>query len=209
MEVILEHLVVITGNTYLFFSLTFLLLLFLGEPFVLGVAFFSTTHSIFSLPEILVLAYTSALIGELFWFSIARKPFFDFIASKKTYQEVEKLTHLSRMNTPLRLLFFTRFITGLTIVAIVYLSKKGVSYPTFIKNVLLINLFWTPLVVGIGYSAGKGYTLALHIFEDAKFAITCTILLLIGIYLVYRFIGKKLTSPSNSFFDKKDGSSNR
>lgn len=188
----------------------FILLLFLGEPLVLAVAFFASSHDYLDLQVVVVLTLISAIIAETFWFFIGRNQRVRSLFLNQHVQTVETLMQKVHLNKPLPLLFSTRLFTGLTIVAIIYLSSKGISFKRFLLFSTIVNTFWTPIVVLTGYSAGLGFNYALNLFNDIHLVSSIFLLAVLALYILYRLISrfwlKKLTLaqvPENTQVDNR------
>ncbi len=195
MESVNALLVSVLQDPMQFYFVGFVTMLFAGEPIVLIVAFLSATVGTLNFHDVLIIAYISAIIGEIFWFLVGRTRFlarFQNIPGVSTVStDLKKMIQVSHLNTPVRLLFVTRLFTGLTIATILYLGRSELSAARFIRSILLVNLFWTPLVVGIGYGAGKGYTIATTLYEGVHFSTEIGLILLLICYAAYRFIFRK------------------
>lgn len=195
MESINTLLVSVLQDPVQFYFIGFFVMLFVGEPLVLVISFLSATAGILSLPYILIIAYTSAIIGELFWFLVGRSRLlsrFKNIQGASTISvDIKKMIQMSHLDTPIRLLFATRLFTGLTVAAVLYLGSSGLSTARFIRSILLVNIFWTPLMVGIGYGAGKGYTVVATLYEGIHFSTEIGLLILVLCYVVYKCASRK------------------
>lgn len=186
MEFLAGYLALLEQNSLMLFILTFVSLLFLGEPAVLGFAFFSATTNIFSFIELLTLVYISALIAESFWFFVGR------VSTKSIQRSIRLATVRSDfsifikkigLNKPFRLLFYSRLFSGLSILVIIFLGRSNITLRTFILYSLIVNAFWSPVIVTIGFAAGKGYPHLLTIFEDIRtFFVIILLIAFLGYY---------------------------
>ena len=194
MEFISGYISTLTHDPVTLFVTTFVCMLFMGEPIVLGFAFITATSGIFNFSEVLVLAYITAIIGELFWFSIGRFGTSDtltrtsLISEKST--DFNTLINTFGLYKPIRLLFYSRLISGVAILVIIFLGRRGMSFYTFIRYSFIVNAFWTPIVVFVGYSAGKGYTLALTIFQDVRTVFLVAFVVFALVYFGYTRLKK-------------------
>ncbi len=189
MNVFHEHILVIA----------FLVCLLGGEPAVLLFAFLSA-QGIISPFEVVAIGLVTALIGELFWFLFARTRFFNFLNS--WFFEKEKENRLfSRIEktiakSPFKTFFLARFISGITILCIIYLSKKRLQLKTFVWYCLGVNFFWAPIVTLVGWSSGKGFTLVLETFKNIQVALNITAACIILGYFLHKFIGRRIVQAS-------------
>ncbi len=177
------------------FATSFGIVFFLGEPAVLSLAFLSAASAVLPLWQVMVIGYATSILGEGFWFLIARSPWADMIGKKHsesvTGSDFKRYIAKLERGNPLRLLFGVRFIAGLSIVVVVYLSRQGLSFKRFLLYCIIINAFWTPIFALIGYAAGEGYSLLLATFDDIRLAIEIGLCALIAAYVCYRVFGKK------------------
>lgn len=197
MDIILTFAEQTLADPLLFWSLSFVALLFFGEPIILSIALISaTTH--FISPSILIgLAILSAIIAEYFWFAIGKVAFSKPFVRKRFFEHgIEELTLLRKklhVAHPLALLFVTRPFTGLTIVAILLLGREGVRTGRFLLYSCIVNIFWTPVVVGIGYTAGMGYTWAVTLFETVHVGLGTLLVIVLIVFIGYKYLTQKLT----------------
>jgi len=195
MITILESL---TFQPELFYLLSFIFLLFAGEPIVLGFTFIATTLGMISVWQIFIFAILAAVVAELFWFFIAKTKFFR--NHKLTNQfpsiskDIEFLIKKTDLNSPLKLLFFSRLISGAALLVIIVLSQRGLKLKKFVLYSIIVNLFWSSIIVTAGYLAATGYKNIFGSFLSITnfFEISFAILLLS--YLIYRFTVRKLAT---------------
>lgn len=173
-------------------GVVFLSSLFGGEPVVLFLSSLSSAQGMVSIWLVGVIGYSTAIIGEMFWFLLARSPLAMIVTSKVcdslVYKKYMYLMSKVERGKPLRLLFLTRVISGFTIVLIIYFSQTKMSLRTFLKYIMIINIFWTPLIVVAGWSIGKGFSLLLDIIEDVQWVMTITAAMSILGYFLYKKI---------------------
>jgi len=189
MSLIEQFLLPLINEPVLLTAVIFLLMLFLGEPIVLMLGFITATTGIINIYFIAGLAFLSAVVGEMFWFTTARLKQFSFLEQKLKrssfnthFHRLLKVTHIT---TPLRILLTTRVFTGLTIAAIIYLSHTGVTKLRFLSYSFLVNLFWTPIILGVGYAAGTGYDWILNVYQDTHITLVFAIVISLAIYITY------------------------
>lgn len=170
----------------------FVLAMFGGEPAVLVLGFL-TAQSIIPIPEVLLIGYSSALIAEIFWFWVARSSFANFLAkrffSDDTHKGLLYYAEKVERGNPLRLFMIARFVSGLTLVVLFYLSRKGTPFKTFVYYCLIVNAVWTPLIVLFGWMSGKGFTLIMDTFESIKLALGVAVFFAVLLFFGYKTIG--------------------
>lgn len=185
---------VFSQDPFIFFTISFFALLFLGEPAILSIALLSSTQQFITPLSLIVLALITAVIAELFWFLLGRYTASFTLGNISRFTEgyvtLRSLIKKLHVDKPMPLLFVTRPFTGLTIVAIIYLARTGLSTRKFALYSLLVNAFWTPIVVGIGVATGNGYARFLALFDGIYMKISITILFIIVIMFMYKSISK-------------------
>ncbi len=190
MENLIATLSVFTQTPEILFFVLFLCMLFAGEPVILGIAFYTATTHFLPFWNIALLAFISSIVCELFWFVVGRTKIIESLNKKKFlssfYSDLEHFSNTIKLSSPLRLLFSSRLISGLTIIVIIFLSRKDLTIRTFIWYSILVNSFWTPIVVGIGFAAGRGYSVALTTFEGVRVLSWIGLLVLILMYIAYK-----------------------
>ncbi len=179
-------------NTLQLSLLLFVLFLFFGEPIIIAAAFFMSSHQHQDWLTLGVLAFVSAIIAELFWFYSGRIPYLRSFFLNKKMTTIKTFIEKIHLHKPLPLLFVTRLFTGLTIFAIIHLSTQGLSVRKFIVYSIIVNAFWTPLVVTIGYTAGLGYTYALNILNDVHRVSMLVLATALTVYLIYHMLNRHL-----------------
>ncbi len=195
MNELLSQLYLVVNDPLLFFVIIFFLMLFAGEPIVLGVSFISSSLHLLSFTQLLIIAYCSSLIGELFWFSLGRSQTMRSFDIRKYIPalaaDVSTFTQKIKMDSPFRQLFYSRFVSGLAIFVILMIGRSGLPLKTFLRYIVVVNAFWTLLIVSLGYLAAKGYSIALTIFTDIKLVFGVCLILLFCLYFLFRYYAQK------------------
>jgi len=171
------------------FLATFLISLFGGEPLVALLAALSPVH-IF---ELLIAAFLSAVVAECFWFFIARTRLFSFLQSNIVSKHMSTYASKINIEKPFRQLFLSRFVTGLTIVLIIYMGRKQMPFSRFFISILAVNSIWTPAIVLLGILARKQFDIFYAAFESVQLSLALLLILVIVLHSLYRvFISKNI-----------------
>lgn len=168
----------------------FLSVLFGGEPAMLILSFLSGQGEFHPL-LVGAVGFATALLAEVFWFFLGRETSFDFLRNgffssrfrNGFFQKIRGV--LDRK--PFRSLFLARFISGITIPCIVYFGRRRMPIGRFVSYCLVINLFWTPTIVLVGWSAGRGFTLILDTFKNLQIALDVLFVFFLAGYFIYSF----------------------
>lgn len=184
-----------SGQSYTLIALIFVLMFFVGEPVVLILAFLAATYNILTFTTIILITFLSAVAGELFWWYAGRTPLVRRIAEttilSKIANNIPRSLRTISEKSPLRLLLTARLFTGVTIAAILYLSQKKISTIQFIGYSIVVNAFWTPIVVSLGFAAGKGHKVALDTYQAVEYSLSIGLVILIVLYIIFKYTTHK------------------
>tara|TARA_B100002051_G_scaffold276684_2_gene326880 strand:+ start:8646 stop:9266 length:621 start_codon:yes stop_codon:yes gene_type:complete len=191
---IINLLTELTASPLRFFTLSFLFLLFAGEPVVLGFAFVSLKMQLLLVWQIILLSVVAAVLAELFWFSLARNRLFQKCELGKKFpnlrNDLKILRSKSKLDNPLRLLFVSRMITGASLLVIVILSRQNLSFKKFLQYSVLVNIFWSTVIVGLGYAASLGYTILINTLGHIAHSLEIGLAVILCSYLLYRMTSR-------------------
>ena len=164
-------------------AICFLGAFFAGTGFVIFLATLAGQNVISPL-TLLCYAFLGNFLSDLIWFSLGRSVLFKKVSSMKMLVEAKNQTaaFMARMESREYLVFiFIKFVYGIRIAAILYFGSIRYKWSKFIKynamGVFIINL----VALGAGWSAGKGLTIFISIFEN--FMLATGILLGIAVVL--------------------------
>lgn len=166
--------------------------LFIGEPVVLAFSTLSASYDLISPFYLTLLAFLTAVAAELFWYYVGKTKFLKKIFPAKKSQQLDALLRRFGTNQPFILLFVARFFTGLSILAIIHVSRRGMKISDFLKCSILVNIIWTPVMVALGYLAGKGYLVLVTTVETVRVAATIFIIVMAIVYGVYFLLKRHL-----------------
>jgi|TARA_B100001971_G_C18043864_1_gene459101 membrane protein DedA with SNARE-associated domain len=161
--------------------------LFAGETVILSIAILAS-GGLFSIWTLLIFSYIGELIADFLYFAIGRTRLIHKlnkikkfkIGFDKTGRVIDKLTHKNILLT----LFYSKFIYGVRTLTIFFLGYRKIPWKKFIVAEVIVMFLAVSLVVGIGYSVGQGYRIALNIFRSFEIAITLAFLTLFISYLM-------------------------
>lgn len=165
-----------------------------GETIIILLAFLSAIGLI-PLWYVLVFCTIGMYLSDFVPFTLGRFKFWKkFYTGKmeKHAKNIEiKFLRYTKNNLFLTL-FYTKFIYGLSIPALIYLGHKKTTYRRFALYNLFVEMVFVPIVVLIGWYSGKGFTLARTIFKDIRVAIFLLIILVIILTLIRKWMDQKL-----------------
>jgi membrane protein DedA with SNARE-associated domain len=164
-------------------AVCFLGAFFAGTGFVIFLATLAGQNVISPL-TLLCYAFLGNFLSDLIWFYLGRSILFKKVSSMKMLVEAKNQTaaFMARMESRGYLVFiFIKFVYGIRIAAILYFGSIRYQWSKFFKynalGVFIINL----VALGVGWSAGKGLTIFVSIFEN--FMLATVILLGIAVLL--------------------------
>ncbi|MGD9161656.1 MAG: hypothetical protein PVG39_24815 [Desulfobacteraceae bacterium] len=145
---------------------------FAGTGFVIFLATLAG-QNVISPMILLCYAFLGNFLSDLIWFSLGRAVLFEKASSMKMLVKAKNQTtaFMARMESREYLVFiFIKFVYGIRIAAILYFGSIRYQWSKFFKynalGVFIINL----VALGVGWSAGKGLTIFISIFENFMLA---------------------------------------
>ena len=162
-------------------------LLFGGETAAL--LSFGAAQGDYSILWVLVFGFIGIMVSDILWYAVGKYSLLSFFkrhhlihtSSKKATNLFHKL-----YQRKFRLMFFSRFIYGTSIITLIYLGKR-MKFSEFLFYESLISIFWVLLYASIGWFAGKGFRV-LFIFYDNLWFVGLSLALLVGFVLLIGFI---------------------
>jgi membrane protein DedA with SNARE-associated domain len=162
-----------------------------GTGFVIFLAALAGQNVISPL-TLLGYAFLGNFLSDLIWFFLGRVVLFNKASSMKILVEAKNQTaaFMARMGSREYLVFILiKFVYGIRIAAILYFGSIHYQWSKFFKHnalaVLIINL----VALGVGWSAGKGLTIFVSIFENFMLATA----ILLGIAAVLTLVRAVVT----------------
>ena len=89
---------------------------------------------------------------------------------------------------PFLLLMACKFIYGTRIFSIFYVIKSGIKYSKFLLYDSISILIWASVMIPLGWLAGRGVSILLHIATRIEKALGIVLLSFILFYVIYRLI---------------------
>lgn len=175
--------------------ISFLVGFITGETAIITLALVSSTGML-PLWYMLVFSTIGMFLSDFIPFMIGRHEWFvNFLWEKKVEhrgKSIEKVLHKYVNHNLFLILMITKFIYGASIPALLYLGSKKTSLTKFSMANFLVEIIFVPLVVLLGWYAGKGFTHAANLFADMRIAVFILILLVVLFVLGRRWIYIKI-----------------
>lgn len=161
------------------------------------------SHGFLNIWSLLIFFYLGILVSDSIWYFLGKSKVFDWLVRRKliskVYFNLGKLLNTVTKNNDLQVLFFTKFLYGTRIPTLMYLSKERLTLKPFLFYNIITNIIWVPIVLLIGWSAGKGISLATNISNNLALY-----LFLIGItLLIFTILIRILSEVVKEWLKKK------
>lgn len=166
-----------------------------GESIIIGLAFLSATGTL-PIWNVIIFCTLGMFLSDFIPFTIGRhKWFVKTLWGKKFFQNiknVEKIVHKYAKHNLFFVLIVTKFVYGTSIPTLLYLGSKKITYRRFLINDFLAVIIFVPVIILIGWSAGKGYNFATNIFNDLRIALLIMVILIILYRVIRKWIDLKI-----------------
>jgi len=164
-----------------------------GESIILFLSFLSA-NGLIPIWYILVFSTLGMFLSDFIPFTFGKFKFIRRLLKKKisTHEKKieEALMKYARNNLFLTLLY-SKFIYGISIPVLIYLGYKKTPYSKFIWTNLLVEIIFVPIIVYLGFLAGKGFRFVLIIFDNMRIAILSLIIFIILLIYIRKWIDQK------------------
>ena len=182
------------------FLVSFVGAFFGGEESILSLAYLSGQNI---LPVLVVFAgcFVGTMASDSFWFYLARHRIIDRSLERKHfakgYQKVASVLNKSFYGNPFPILLIVKFLYGFRIMTIFYLSREKMNFKKFSYYNAGTAFIWLTVNVTVGWLAGRGFSRAMNILEDARKGLLILVLLIITVsffrFLLDKWFNKNLT----------------
>ena len=127
--------------------------------------------------------YLGIIVSDGLWYFIGKSKLFDWMIKKKILSKVylhwDRLLNAATKRNDFQALLITKFLYGLRLPTIMYLARERIKIKPFLFYTIIVNFIWVLVIITIGWSAGKGISLAANLSDNL-----ILYLALIGIALV-------------------------
>lgn len=168
---------------------------FFGETVIIAAGFLYA-QGLWSLPNILLLAFAGTILSDSMWFLFGGR-ILPFIEKKTKHKEkTDKLLKSIEKfvgEKPFLSLLFIKFLYGTRIFTIIYLSIRKIKLLTFITFDTIGTLIWLFVVVGIGWLAGKSVVNLVPFLDKIQYSLLFLVFIIILLRFFTIWISKKIT----------------
>lgn len=166
-----------------------------GEAVIISLAFLSGA-GVLPVWYLLVFCTIGMYFSDFVPFTIGRFRFFrNLLEKEKFVRHVERLEDLLRKytrNNLFLILMYTKVIYGASIPALVYLGSKKTPYSKFAIYNIFVEIIFVPIVVLVGWLAGRGFNVVTTIFDDIRIGIFLLLVFVVILYFVRKWMNKEL-----------------
>ena len=169
--------------------------LFGGEATIITLSFLAI-NGLMPIWTILVFSTLGLIISDFVLFMIGRLDFVRNIKQLekhyKTFKKIDSIIIKWSRNKIFLVIFYTKFIYGASIPALIYLGIKKSSISKFLFCNVLVNVLFVSLLISLGIFGGSSFKYIINVFRDIKLAVLMLIIFIIFIIMFNKWINKKL-----------------
>ncbi len=141
------------------------------------------SHGFLNLFYLFTFFYLGILVSDTIWYFVGKSRLFNWFVNKKiisrAYLHWDRLLNAATRRNDFQALFLTKFLYGLRLPTIMYLSRERLKIKHFFGYSLITNFIWVSAIMLIGWYAGKGISLTTSISNNIVLY-----LILVGIVLL-------------------------
>lgn len=178
------------------YGIMFILMLIEG-PIVTYVAAFAASLGIFNIFYVFILSFFGDFLGDLIFFFIGR------ISKETVVDEYENKslnpTRLSRLKmylerNPGKTIAVIKLTPFLPVPGLILAGASKIDLKKFVLYSALINIVFSLTMILLGFYSGVAFLTIAKIVKYAEYLILGTILLIIGVVFLIRFLSKKISN---------------
>lgn len=152
--------------------------------------------------EVLVFGLLGLLLQDVLWFYFARGSIFRWIRIKLRksgiYKRASAFVRKVRHKNSIVYLTYSKFFKGARLISVTQVARESKGLLEFLAKDFIALLIWAVIMLPLGWFAGRGFAMALHVFRNIDGIIVTALLILLVFYLlegvVRRFIERVLNS---------------
>lgn len=187
-----------------------LFLMIIEGPIVTIIAAFLASLGFFEWSIVYILSIFGDILGDVLFY------FIGFFGGRKVLEKSKKKFNIKQPSIAYlensfkergaAIIFYVKLSTGLSFVTFVLAGAMKMKFTKFLQFSFLGGLFWSALLVGLGYFFGD---LAGKIDHYIKFAGWIVFSLVLLLFLIINLKKKKLAQKISSFFIKRTKQKNK
>ena len=174
------------------YSVPFLGSFFGGEETIIALTILSY-HGLVPLFAIFLFSLLGTVASDTLWFFVGKTLLFDKMISHKYFRKgydriAWVIDSIFRGNHFVSLLV-TKFLYGTRIITIMYISREKIPFKIFFVYNVLTTLVWLPVVMAIGWFAGKGIS-AVAVSKNMQAVVVFMVIFIGVLHLLRIWINK-------------------
>jgi len=143
-------LIYLTAWRPLGYTLTFIGLLFEGE-ITLFTAVFLTREGFFDVGDMLIIIFSSVIIGDILWYWAGKKIIPKYPKAHKFIERISKPFNQSLAKNPTKALIFGKFAYGAQRAVLLRAGMSEMTFRQFLKSELISVFIWVSVIGGLGF----------------------------------------------------------
>jgi len=150
---------------------------------------------------IVLFSFLGMISIDSFWFFIARSKLFN------KFKEIKKISpHYKKLEGNIEsishgkdslVILISKLMIGTRILLVIYISGRKINFSKYLLYDAIPTLIWAICLTSIGVLLSFGFDSVITIFKNIQLAITLIILLLFIIYLMQKWLMKRLMKKRN------------
>ena len=143
--------------------------------------------------QLFVGCYLGTFFSDICWFLIGRNYFSKMSFFKKLSVKYNRVVRFLKKvsSKPFILLFVTKFIYGTRVFTIMYVGLEGLKFLKFVLYNTFVIAAWLPVVLLVGWFAGRGMSGIVNIYENTGLALFGILVFIVITVFIRNYIGKQ------------------
>lgn len=172
--------------------ISFLVGFFLGLESVMILAFLGSNGALNPV-TLFIFALLGLVLSDSMYFAIGKYRLLNgFRRHIKISEKVHSTFHRITKKNFLFTMLYTRFAYGFSIVTLIYLGFKDISWKKFLVANIGVNIFGAILAMALGWLAGNGYKSILTNFKRVEIGIGFIVLFVIILIFLEKRVNQEL-----------------
>jgi membrane protein DedA with SNARE-associated domain len=175
------------------YTASFVGAMFGGEETIIVITMLAA-GGIVSLWSVFIFSFLGTIISDSIWFYAGKTSIFNKMITHRFfaggYNKLTNVMDATFHGNRFLALLTTKFLYGTRVVTIMYISREKIPFLRFTVYNALTTAIWLPIVLAIGWFAGKGFGILLNITKNVQVIIISIIAFVAVFYLLRVWINK-------------------
>ncbi len=174
------------------YTVTFFALMIEGDATLFAVAFL-TSEGFFDIGDMLMIAVSAVVIGDILWYFLGRNAVSKFPKMKAWADNFAKPVDRHLLDRPFQTLLLTKFTYGAHHAVLLRAGMFHMNFRKFLKNDILAVGIWFPIIWSLGYFSSISLVFIRRSLRFAEVSLLIGLVLFFGIrYLLRKRVQKDL-----------------